>query len=532
MNCTLFRLIGEKILKNLQTNIYLYKRNPGKNTDFKVWLAFPGPESFALSSLGFLWMYKSIDETDDIGIETICSGKKNTQFKTQDISMIGFSFTFDMDIFTILEMLQERGIPLLSSKRGDNFPVIFAGGSVVTANPEPYADFFDFFIIGDGEDLNLKVLRICKEHKSASRCELLEILAQIDGVYVPSLHQKSVKKITKYLDECIYTPILSSNAFFKNTFIVEVERGCANRCGFCLASYLNLPVRFVPYEKIIDTIELGLKFTNKIALLGAQITAHPHFKDICKYIYNKIQNGQKINMSISSMRIDAFCSEIVKTLVAAGQKNTTLAIEAGSERLRSVINKNLTEEQIFNAIDIAKENGLKGFKFYGMIGLPTETSEDLDEMIKLAAKIKEKHRGFDISFGFSSFVPKPNTPFQWCGREDIKSLEKKVQYLKKEFHKIGVKAQFSSIKWDYWQAVLSRGDRKLTDFILDVYRLGYCLGSFKTSAKNNMINSDFYALNTYPYETRLVWDFIETKPGKDFLINESKKLLSENRCMI
>ena len=230
-------------------------------------------------------------------------------------------------------------------------------------------------------------------------------------------------------------------------------------------------------------------------------------------------------MSISSMRVDAFCPEIVKTLVAAGQRNTTLAIEAGSERLRRVINKNLTEEQIFNAIDIARQNGLKGFKFYGMIGLPTETYEDLDEMILLAKKIKNKYKGFDISFGFSSFVPKPNTPFQWCGREKTNLLEKKAEYLKKELHKLGVKAQVASIKWDYYQAVLSRGDNTFGDFLLDVYKNHASLGAFRSAAKGK-INTDYYALADFPYEITLPWDFIDTNPGKDFLISESKRLLS------
>ena len=226
------------------------------------------------------------------------------------------------------------------------------------------------------------------------------------------------------------------------------------------------------------------------------------------------------------MRVDAFCPEIVRTLVAAGQKNTTLAIEAGSERLRKVINKNLTEDQIFRAIDIAQENGLKGFKFYGMIGLPTETYDDLAEMVNLAAKIKKNYKRFDISFGFSSFVPKPNTPFQWFGRDDTRALEKKVQYLRKELHKIGVKAHFSSIKWDYYQAVFSRGDSSLGEFVFNSYKNGYSLGSFKSSAKKSKLDTDFYALKNYDYDAILPWDFIDTKPGKEFLINESKRLLS------
>ena len=305
-----------------------------------------------------------------------------------------------------------------------------------------------------------------------------------------------------------------------------MSRGCANRCGFCLASYLNLPLRGVKFEKLKEVIDLGLEHTNKIALLGAQISAHPHFHDICKYIYDKVQNGQNIEMSLSSLRVDAITPDIVKTLVATGQKNATLAIEAGSERLRKVINKNLTEEQIFNAVEIARNNGLKGFKFYGMIGIPTEKQEDLDAIVNLAKQLKKENKGFDISFGFSSFVPKPHTPFQWCGRENLKSLEKKSQFLQKELHKIGVNVHVSSIKWDYWQAVLSRGDSSLTDFLIEIYKQGGKLGAYKSAAKKYNINSDFFATENYKFSQSLPWDYIKLNPGKDFLIEENKRLLN------
>ena len=235
-------------------------------------------------------------------------------------------------------------------------------------------------IIGDGEGVNLEATKLCHKLKDLPKSKILEEISKLEGVYVPSIN-KSVKKITRKLTECIYTPIISESAFFPNTFILEVERGCANRCGFCLASYLNLPIRFVEYEKIIEAIDLGLKHTKKLALLGAQITAHPRFKDICKYIETKIDNGEEIEMSVSSLRVDSFIPEVVNTLVKAGQKNLTLAIEAGSERLRRVINKNLTEDQIYKAIDVARDCGLKGIKFYGMIGIPTETQEDIEEIV-------------------------------------------------------------------------------------------------------------------------------------------------------
>lgn len=506
---------------------YLYNRINSKNTDFVMWMGFPGIYSFSMSSLGYLWMFKSLDEIDGVNIERICSDTENTQYNISEVKVFGFSFSFDMDFLTIFSMLEKYNLPLKAQDR-DKFPLIFAGGPVVSANPEPYTEFFDFFIIGDGEDVNLKVIDICKSNQDKPKEKILELLSELEGVYVPT-HARKVKKLTKKLSECIYTPVLSNNAFFKETFILEMSRGCANRCGFCLASYLNLPLRCVPYEKLIDTINLGLEYTNKIALLGAQISAHPHFHDVCKYIYDKIQNGEKIEMSVSSLRVDAITPDVVKTLVAAGKKNSTLAIEAGSDRLRKVINKNLTEHQIFEAVKIARDNGLKGLKFYGMIGLPTETQEDLEEIINLAKKLKKENKGFDISFGFSSFVPKPNTPFQWCGRENTKLLEDKSIFLKKELHKLGITAHISSVKWDYWQAVLSRGDESLNEFILKAYQYGGKLGAFKKAAKELNINTDSFATENYSFSKQLPWDFIDIKPGKDFLIQENQRLISSKQ---
>ena len=573
---------------------FLYPKK-SKNADFTVWMGFPERYEFSLSSLGYLWLFKIIDEMEDINAERICTDTEKTIAQTPD--MFSFSFSFDFDFLKIFEMLDKYNIPLKSAEREK--PLVFAGGPVVTANPEPYKDFFDFFIIGDGEDVNKKVIEFCKNNKELPKNELLKEISEFEGVYVPYVSQKVVKS-TKRLEQCIYTPIISDEAFFKNTFIIEMERGCANRCGFCLASYLNLPIRSVPKDELFNAIDLGLKYTNKIAFLGAEVSAHPQFEAVCDYIYKRVQAGENIEMNFSSLRVDAIKENVIKTLVACGQKNITLAIEAGSERLRKVINKNITEEQIFNAVEIAHKNGLKGIKFYGMIGLPTETQEDIEEFVSLIKKIKNNHKGFEISCGFSSFVPKPHTPFQWIGREDTKSLEKKCQFLQKELRKIGVNVQLPSVKWDYWQAVLSRGCKpakqlgsyavqnsgklkvesgkfnnfqlsnnylNFTNFLIDVYKQGGKLGAFKSSAKKYGIDTDYLAYGDFrcsshylthhcmahtsptmtpsptkkscrrgensfngegtcnDFGTELPWDFIEIKPGKEFLAKECRKLI-------
>ena len=504
---------------------FLYKRNPKKNADYNIWMAFPGCYSFALSSLGYLHIFRLMDEMEEVNVERVYSDSTKTEIQFKDVNAIAFSSSFDLDFMLIFPMFDKYKIPYKTSDRDKNMPIIFCGGPVVTANPIPYKDFFDFMIIGDGEQLNTNVVTILADNKNKPKDEILKLLAKLNGVYVPTLNQEKIVKNSCKIENCVYTPILSDDAFFKDMFIIEISRGCANCCGFCMASYLNLPVRFAPYENIIEAIDLGLQYTNKIALLGAQVSIHPKFKQICEYIAQKVQKNPEIEMSISSLRVDAVDDAMIKTLVSAHQKHVTIAIEAGSERLRKVINKNITEEQIKHTVETARLNGLKGVKIYAMIGIPTETQEDLNEMIRVAKELKQANKGFDISFAFSSFIPKPHTPLQWCGRFSTKELEKRQNFLQKEFHKIGVKTSFSSIKWDYWQTVLSRGDDKISDFIIDVYKNGSKLGAFKKAAKDKF-NPDDYALRDFNLNEALSWDIIDLPPSKEVLIERHKKLLN------
>ena len=485
---------------------YLYKSTSG---NYPLVMAYPAIEEFALASLGYLWLCKIADTTE--GINAIrCSTDCIPALK--NIGSIAFSMSFDFDFMGVFEILEKLNIPLYAKDRDENCPLVFAGGPVITTNPRPYEAFFDFMLIGDGEESLKKILDILKKNNKA---EALELIKNIEGVYIAG--GKTVKT-TVPLKDVIYTPILSDKSYFKDTFIIEVARGCMNRCAFCTASYTNLPFRCNDYEKIIEAIELGLKYTNKIALLGAQISAHPRFNDIMQYIENKIDSGVNIELGISSLRTDSVTAKMIRTLVKGGQKHSTIAIEAASERLRQFINKNLKEEQILNAVKIARENGLKGLKIYSMIGIPTETQDDIEEFLRLGKRIKEENKGFNIEFSF--FVPKPHTPLQWAEREDTKSLEKKQRYLEKELAKLGIASKFSSIKWDYWQTVLSRGGGELAPFLVEVYRNGGKIGAYKSAAKkiNLAVN------NLFLIENKLPWDGIHIQPGKKLLINEYKRL--------
>lgn len=525
------------------TDIKLYN-TPQKEPELNVWMTFPSMQSFGMSSLGYMSIVKTIDQRKDYFIEKIFTDTTNTKLRLNEVDAMGISVSFEVDFLGFFKIFENFNIPFKAKDRDESYPIIFTGGPVMTANPEPFVDFFDFIIIGDAENIDTHILDVIKQNKDKSKTEILKELSKVKGIYVPALTKYSpktgvtdldgnaisVEKITSSLSICITTPVLSEKSFFANTYVIEMVRGCPQRCGFCLASYLNLPARFCDYEEIIASIDEGLKHTNKIALLGALITAHPRFDDICKHILERKKDIQDLELSVSSLRADTISPIIIKTLVECGQKHSTIAIEAGSERLRKVINKNLTEEQIFNTVKTAQENGLKGLKIYAMIGHPTETTADIDEMISLAKRLKKEFKTFELTFAFATFVPKAHTPFQFCQREDIKTLEKKYEHLKKEFHKIGVKIRTSSVKWDYWQSLLSRGDRRLSDYLINVYKNDGNLGAFKQAYKQMeeqklLPPSDEIALRQRNLEEILPWDFIKMYPTKETLIAENKRLL-------
>lgn len=518
---------------------------PEKNTELNIWLSFPAMRTFGMSSLGYMSIVKMLDSRSDFYVEKIFTDTTLTKIMPSQVDVMGFSVSFEIDFLGIFNIMDNFSIPFKSSDRGDDYPIIFGGGPVLTANPEPFSDFFDFIIIGDAENADENIFNVIKENKHLPKHQILKILSNVNGIYVPSLTSYDVNngvktlngddfivnKISSKLENCVSTPVLSEKSFFSNTFVIEVVRGCPQRCRFCLASYLNLPTRFCSYEQIIENIDTGLQYTNKIALLGALITAHPRFEDICRHILKRKKEYPELELSVSSLRADSVSPVIIQTLVECGQKHSTIAIEAGSERLRKLINKNLTEEQIFETVKTAKEYGLKGLKIYAMIGHPTETQEDIDEMIALAKRLKTNFKNFEFTFAFATFVPKAHTPFQFCKREDTKSLEKKYEYLKKEFHKLGVKIRTSSVKWDYWQALLSRGDRRICDLLISVYRDGGNLGAFKQSYKkfeddNLLPPADEFALAGYDTNKVLPWDFISMYPEKECLVSEYSKIFS------
>lgn len=519
----------------MKNETFLYERKPFKNGNINVRIAFPGVYNLGMSSLGFLSVFKIYDTHENVNAERIFTDTKDTELYSQYIDIFAFSVSFELDFLQIFKILDKFSIPFRACDRDDSYPLISGGGPVLSCNPEPYAPIFDYIEIGDAENTTKKVIEAVKNSKDLTKRQKLHKLSEIPGVYVPSLCEfvegkgmmkdgepYFVEKSTAKLEKCLATPILTPNTYFKNMYIIETGRGCPQKCNFCATSFLNSPFRPCPKNEIYDCIETGLKHTNKIAFLGAAVAAHPNFEEICDFMYKKAEKDETLELGVSSLRADFVSDNVARTLVKCGQKHATIALEAGNDKLRNLINKNLTDEQIFSTVEIMARNGFRGVKIYAMTGLPGETEDDVKDLIECAKKIKQIKKGFDVVYTLSDFVPKAHTPFWFAPFENTKSLEKKSEFIKKEMHKAGITARCSSPDWSAIQALISRGDRRLCEYLIQVYAKGGNKGAFKSVRKEfekEKYITDFDEIIYKEKNKNFIHpsDFITLKPGKPYI---------------
>jgi len=487
---------------------------PVKNRDaLTLAIAFPNSYSIGMASLGYQTAWKYLNQSKNIN--TIRYFTDIQEKNSDNPAYIGFSFSWELDYKNILEMLEKNQIPIYSDERKDFDPLIFAGGVVPSANPEPFAAFLDFFLIGDLETVYKDFLEVLHEIKDLKREEKLLRLSKLSFIYVPSMSNKLIKKeVSK--DLLSYSSILTENSIWPNTFIVEVVRSCPELCRFCLASYGSLPFRTPDLkEKLIPVIELGLKHTNKIGLLGPSITQHPEFESLINCLLAK-KGSSELQVQIASVRADTISQNLAEGLHKLGTKSITMAVESGSERLRKIINKKVSNETITNSVQTINNAGFKSIKLYGMVGLPYETQDDIEETIKLLKSLKLKTKNLQLTWGSSVFVPKASTPFQWYGVD--KESDKKLKFLSRELHKTGIAFKPESYKWAKVQALLSRGDRTLAKCLEKVYRYGFTLGSFNKVFKEENVDIDHYMFKTWDKNTKLPWENIQGHLNKETVL--------------
>jgi radical SAM superfamily enzyme YgiQ (UPF0313 family) len=466
--------------------------------------------------------------------------------------IIGFSMSWELDYVNILQILESLQIPVRASHRGLEHPLVFGGGPVLTANPEPFADFFDVVLLGDGETLLESFIDCYKQIRQAPKSVQLRTLAQVPGIYIPSLYDVEylgkdgeikaicplevdippvVHKQTYRGNNLSVSTVVTKKAAWENIFMVEVVRSCPEMCRFCLASYLTLPFRTASLEgSLIPAIERGLKITNRLGLLGASVTQHPEFSDLLDYISQPQYDD--VRLSVASVRTNTVTQKLAHTLAKRDCHSLTIAVESGSEKLRQIINKKLDNQEIIQAAINARDGGLSGLKLYGMVGIPGEEPEDLDATVTMMRDIKKATPGLRLTLGCSTFVPKSHTPFQWFGVN--KSAEKKLQFLQKQLKPQGIDFRPESYNWSVIQSLLSRGDRRLS-YLLELTRnFGDSLGSYKRAfkeLKGKIPDLDFYVHSHWSPQQILPWNHLQGPLTLSTLIKHLEIATSDFRSL-
>ena len=464
-------------------------------------LAFPSSYSVGITSLGYQVVWATLARRSDVDVRRLFTDQGDAPHRSLDL--FGLSLSWELDGPVLLDLLEQQRIPIWAAERGDDDPIVFGGGPVLTANPEPLAPFFDAILLGDGELLLPAFVDALQACRGAPRPERLRRLAQVEGVYLPCLYRPrydpagtlqaiepldggehpipaTIAKQTWRGNTLSHSTVITPEAAWPGIHMVEVVRSCPELCRFCLASYLTLPFRTPSLDDgLIPAVEKGLTATQRLGLLGASVTQHPQFGELLHWLDQDRFDGTRV--SVSSVRAATVTPELGRILAKRGSKSLTIAIESGSERMRRVVNKKLDTDAIFAAARYAKEGGLSGLKLYGMVGLPSEEQADVEATAELLLALKKATPGLRLSLGVSTFVPKAHTPFQWEGVRP--EADKRLQLLAKRLKPKGIELRPESYGWSVIQALLSRSDRRLAPVIAAARGQHDSLGGWKRAYK-------------------------------------------------
>ncbi|MCD7740248.1 MAG: TIGR03936 family radical SAM-associated protein [Candidatus Gastranaerophilales bacterium] len=528
-------------------------------------LAFPDKYEIAISNLGQKILYDIVNTESDYMCDRVYAPdfdyrevliKNNiplisleSRKPVKDFDIVGFSLQYELAYPTVLEMLKLSGIAVERKNRKETDPIITAGGPCCY-NPRPMQDFIDLFTIGDGEEITIELISTYLKLKNSGlkRMEIIKELAKIKGIFAPEVQNKTIKRIydISKSNKPPKSPVPYSSSIHDRT-IVEIRRGCGRMCRFCQPGHVNLPVRERKAQDIIDMVKTSVSETgyNEYSLLSLSSNDYQNIESVIENLSEEM-NKKRVSVSLPSQRIDKYSTKLAKMVQGVRATTVTLAPEAGSQRLRNVINKNLTEEQIIDTILNCYKNGFHHIKLYFMIGLPTETFEDLDEMALLFEKIRYKSKlikkeqeikdGLNITCTVSIFVPKPFTPFQWCGQNSQEMIREKIKYLLDKVRTIkGLKINYHSSFTSKTECALTRGGEKYNNFILALHKKGVYLSSWDENVDKNLweqtalecgFSIDEEAQKTYELTEQLPWDIIDTGISGDWLKEQYKKAMA------
>ena len=561
-----------KELKALEKFVVPYSNKTG---DIRFHLTYPNNYWVAMSNLGFQAVYDILARDQRVIVERGFLPENSDEKEQQatkwrsfesdrllgDCDILGFSLSFETDYSHLIRILNNQGLLFNSWQEREaaaqgkfSMPIIIAGGTAITLNPEPVADLIDALVIGEAEELLPEMIDVFHEAKTKgwSREQLLLGLAQIEGIYVPRFYEphynqdgtmlrfdarddvpprprrRFVKDLSKFKT---HSRILTSETEFKSMFLTETGRGCEMGCRFCVAGYIYRPIRKRSEEVLQETVQIGLENSDAIGFVGAAVSSH---KSIAKLAQKVAESGARA--SLSSIMSQKVSKALAASISESEYKTVALAPEAGSTRLRRAAGKRVDNEQVINAARELAESGIRGFKLYFIVGLPTETDEDVDAIAALAITIRDTVFEISkpsgklawVSLSINPFIPKASTPFQWESMLDPKVLDKKIERIRKLVIKVpNLELRFEPPKESYFQGLLSRGDRRVVRLLLEVERRGenWKWLMKKTSAPilEGVPAVDFYVSRKIGFNELLPWEVVDSLIPRDLLEREAMR---------
>ncbi len=549
-------------------------------TFIRVALSYPDLYEIGMSTMGLPILYELLNSQPDVLAERVYAPwpdmeavmrtrgiplfSLESKHPLKDFDIIGFSLGYELTYTNVLNMLHLAQIPVLASERNDSHPIVIAGGSCAL-NPEPMADFIDFFVIGEGEEVLLELLDSFRDWKrqgkGAPKKELFRQVAIIPGIYVPSLYQvkyqanglpKSItptvtearatiqRRIVTKLPPPVTKPVVPYIEVIHDRGAIEIQRGCSRGCRFCQAGTIYRPARERSQSEVLQAVEE--LFTNcgynEVSLVSLSTSDYPNIDELVANLFSRCQNRNFI-LSLPSLRIDSFSVRLIDLLSSHKRTGLTFAPEAGSERLRRIINKNIPEDELLKTAATAFDRGWTSLKLYFMLGLPTETIDDIEEIIQLVDKVhslgrKVQGKRPQLRVSLATFVPKPHTPFQWVAQENEEELAAKHELLMLKLRRKGIRLSWQDPKISLLEAALSRGDRRLGKVIYRAWQLGSTFDAWSEqfnyenwlrAFEEAGLEPDFYAQRERHLDEPLPWAHIDAGPTTAFLKREYQRAL-------
>ena len=523
-----------------------------KDVNIRVAFCFPDTYEIGMSNLGLKILYGVLNEIEDVWCERVFAPWIDMEAEMReggialyglescdavsDFDIIAFSLGYELSYTNVLNMLDLARVPLRSKSRGEDDPLVIAGGSCCY-NPEPVAEFFDLFVIGEGEEA---VVELIDAYKSTpGKNDFLNAAATIKGIYVPSLYYDDspqvIKRFVKDLDKSYFPveTIIPSTGIVHDRAVLELFRGCIRGCKFCQAGYTGNPVRSRSPEVLAQQGKAAIKNSgyDELALLSLSTSDYKHLDELCDSLLQWCQPG-KVNLSLPSLRADNFSIELMEKVQKVRKSGLTFAPEAGTQRLRDYINKKITEEELLSACRVAFAGGWSSVKLYFMLGLPTETDEDVTAIADIAHAVHQtwrehtnnKSRGVRITVSTSFFIPKPHTPFEREAQISISEYLRRVELLRSSIRSKSITYNWHSPEQGYIEAALSRGDRQIGDVIEAVWRSGskmdswsehFSLENWLNAFDDSSLEPDFYASRERIENEKLPWSFINVRGSGD-----------------